>query len=77
MKLDEDLQHFRRVQIRERSEPIDDINTAEAILKIDSMDPAANTFLALRLIQEAQDSGNLALLETPIRHLEIAISSGT
>ncbi|KAL6825487.1 hypothetical protein J3E69DRAFT_380692 [Trichoderma sp. SZMC 28015] len=75
MKLDEDLQHFRRVQIRERSEPIDDIITAEAILKIDSMDPAANTFLALRLIQEAQDSGNLALLETPIRHLEIAISS--
>ncbi|KAL5085828.1 hypothetical protein Trisim1_009898 [Trichoderma cf. simile WF8] len=75
MKLDEDLQHFRRVQIRERSEPIDDINTAEAILKINSMDPAANTFLALRLIQEAQDSGNLALLETSIRHLEIALSS--
>ncbi|KAF3070199.1 General transcriptional corepressor ssn6 [Trichoderma lentiforme] len=75
MQLDNDFHHFRRVQIRESSETIHDINTAKAILSTDSMDPAANTFLALRLIQEAQDSGNLALLETPKRHLKIAISS--
>lgn len=77
MQPDEDLHHFRRVQIRESSESIHDINTAKAILKVDSMNPTANTFLALRLIQEAQDSGNLAVLETSTRHLEIAISSGT
>ncbi|KAL6811872.1 hypothetical protein V8C40DRAFT_257667 [Trichoderma camerunense] len=75
MQLDSDLHHFRRVQIRERSEPIRDINTAETILSTDPMDPAANTFLALRLIQDAQNSGNRALLETSTRHLEIAISS--
>ncbi|KAL7954942.1 hypothetical protein V8C34DRAFT_327744 [Trichoderma compactum] len=74
-QLDGDLHHVRRVQIREHSEPIHDVNTAKAILSTDSMDPAANTFPALRLIQDAQDSGNLALLETSTRHLEIAISS--
>lgn len=77
MQLDIDLHHFRRIQIRERSEPIHDINTAKTILSTDHKDPAANTFVALRLIQDAQDSGNLALLETSTRHLEIAIASGT
>ncbi|QYT05169.1 TPR_REGION domain-containing protein [Trichoderma simmonsii] len=75
MQPDIDSHYFRRVQIRERSEPIHDINTAKTILSTDHMDPAANTFVALRLIQDAQDSENLALLETSTRHLEIAISS--
>ncbi|KAK0766523.1 hypothetical protein N5P37_000248 [Trichoderma harzianum] len=75
MRIDEELHHFRRIQIRESSGPIHDIDTAEAILRTDFMDPVANTFLALRLIQLAEEDGDPEALEMAIEYLEDAISS--
>ncbi|KAL6699471.1 hypothetical protein J3F84DRAFT_185442 [Trichoderma pleuroticola] len=62
MKLDEDLHHFRRVQIRERSKPVYNINV-QAIRTV--------TPLLMRL----WGSGSLASLRTSTGHLPIAISS--
>ena len=77
MKPDDDLQHFRRVLIRDPLEPIHDVDTARAILRTNPMDAAANTSLALRLIEDGQKGETTASLDMAIRHLEIAISSGT
>jgi hypothetical protein len=76
MKPPTDVQHFRRVQIRQTSEPIRDIQTAEGILRTDLSDAAANTYVALELLQEADRTLNDELLAIAKRHLEISISSG-
>ncbi len=80
IKSSESLHHFRRVQVREPAESIHDMDTAKAILRTDPMQPAANTFLGLRLVQDARRTQTNKqadkLLDTAIRHLETALASG-
>lgn len=76
--LDNELQHFRRVQVLEPAEPVRDMDEAVSRLAADCTDAAANAFVGLHhFIEWTQESDHLGRgLSEAERHLKLAVKSG-
>lgn len=75
--LDNELQHFRRVQVLEPAEPVRDMDEAVSRLAADCTDAAANAFVGLHHFIEWTESDHLGTgLSEAERHLKLAVKSG-
>ena len=77
---DDEYQHFRRVQIQEPVEPIQDIDEAYRRLDESETDATANAFVAMEALERAggilgQDNA-IQYFAVAVRRLETAIRSG-
>lgn len=78
MQLDEDFQHFRRVQVHEPLAPVRDIEDAYRRLDAESGDPAAHAFIGVQLFLGflEEGTGDNSSLELSREHLSAAITIG-
>lgn len=76
--LDNELQHFRRIQVLEPAEPVRDMDEALSRLAADCTDAAANGFVGLHhFIKWTQEPDHFGIgLSEAERYLKLAVRSG-